>query len=58
MLAPKLVISFFAVAAIGFWLVRRYKDKYYQLCLFIYAMVLGGVLGLINDWIICHRILQ
>src|ERR1700676_4183873 len=53
--SPVFISSDLALAAFAFWMVRRYRERYYLACVYVYGMFFGNVLGLVNVWILCPR---
>ena len=52
--SPLFVILDFAFVAFGFWIVRRYQNKYYVFCVVFYALLLANVFGMFDSWVSCY----
>jgi hypothetical protein len=52
--SPLPFFSYFVLVALGFWAIRRYRIRHPFVCVAIYGMLLAGLLGLINGWVLCR----
>jgi hypothetical protein len=52
--SPLAILANIAFVSLGFWIVRRYRGRYYLPCVALYAMCLANILGVFETWILCH----
>jgi hypothetical protein len=52
--APLFILLDLAFVAFGFWMIRRFRNRYVWVCIAFYGMLLGNVLGMIDGWVSCH----
>jgi hypothetical protein len=52
--APLFILLNLVFVAFGFWMIRRFRNRYVIACIVFYGMLLGSALGMIDGWVSCH----